>query len=146
MVYVDTSILVKLYFRESFSSEAARWVTRNNQSLPFTAFHELEFTNALNQKLFRKELTRDMVIEVTNRFEHHEDKGVYYRPTLDWGRVMSQSQELSRDYTPATGSRSLDIIHVASARTLGCLSFFTFDSKQEKLAEQAGLEVIRING
>ncbi len=145
MVYVDTSILVKLYFRETFSLQAARWVTQNNQSLPLTAFHELEFINALQQKQFREELSSEIVQDVLERFKGHEGKGIYYRPALDWSQVMTRSQELSNMYTAATGSRSLDIIHVASALTLNCTSFFSYDTRQGDLAEKAGLDIIRID-
>ena len=145
MVYVDTSILVKLYFREAFSIEAARWIIRNNHSLPLTPFHELEFINALHQKQFREEFSSEIVQDVIDRFNDHEAKGIYYRPALDWAQVMSQSQELSSMYTAVTGSRSLDIIHVASALTLNCTSFFTFDTRQGDLAEKAGLEIIHID-
>ena len=38
MIYVDTSIIVKLYVREALSLEAAAWVRENNEALPLTLF------------------------------------------------------------------------------------------------------------
>lgn len=40
-----------------------------------------------------------------------------------------------------TGTRSLDILHVATALVLGCQTFHTFDTRQGKLARAAGLKV-----
>jgi predicted nucleic acid-binding protein len=38
MVYVDTSVIVKLYIREDYSQEASNWVTGINQAIPMTLF------------------------------------------------------------------------------------------------------------
>jgi predicted nucleic acid-binding protein len=46
---------------------------------------------------------------------------------------------LSEQHAAKTGTRSLDILHIASARALRMKEFATFDSRQRVLAAAAGL-------
>lgn len=50
MLYVDTSAIVKLYVREALSMETSDFIRKNDQAIPLTRFHELEFPNALLKK------------------------------------------------------------------------------------------------
>jgi predicted nucleic acid-binding protein len=49
------------------------------------------------------------------------------------------SQRIAFRQTAATGVRTLDILHVASALLLRAEKFWTFDARQAKLAEAEGL-------
>ena len=113
MVYVDTSIIVKLYIKEKYSRDASTWLKANNEAIPLTSFHELEFFNAIHLKLFRNETTPQTIRQITARFEEHEKEGIYYRPPLDWSAVFIHAIELSEKHSADLGSRSLDILHVA---------------------------------
>ncbi len=62
MVYVDTSVIVKLYIKEEQSREASNWLKKNNEAVPLTRFHDLEFINAIHLKQFRSEITKDEII------------------------------------------------------------------------------------
>ena len=62
MLYVDTSIIVKLYIREKYSREASNWLKANNEAVPLTSFHELEFINAMHLKRFRREATPQIIV------------------------------------------------------------------------------------
>ena len=141
MQYVDTRIIVKLYFREKYSRETANWLRKNDEAIPLTSFHELEFTNAINLKLFRKELTKAKSNKVFELFSEHQQRGVYYRPSINWSEMLTRAQSLSTNHTPGIGSRSLDIIHVALALSIGAERFFTFDDRQSQLAAAAGLQI-----
>lgn len=142
MVYVDTSVLVKLYIKEAYSRKASEWIRANNEAIPKTVFHELEFTNAIQLKLFRKEISDKQAGIVLKRFNEHEKEGIFYAPPINWAHIFAVCLDLSNNYTKSTGSRSLDIIHVASALTMGAERFFTFDTKQAQLASAAGLQII----
>jgi predicted nucleic acid-binding protein len=142
MVYVDTSVLVTLYIKEVHSRKASDWIRSNNEALPKTVFHELEFTNAIQLKLFRKEMSQKQAGIVLRRFNEHETEGIFYTPQMYWSDVINYSLELSNTRTKSIGSRSLDIIHVASALSIRADRFFTFDAKQAKLALDAGLQLV----
>jgi predicted nucleic acid-binding protein len=49
--------------------------------------------------------------------------------------------QMARRRTPQLGTRTLDLLHVASALKLQADSFYTFDRNQEKLARVEGLIV-----
>jgi len=62
---------------------------------------------------------------------------------VPWRAVLDQAAELSRQYTPTLGTRSLDVLHVASALALGMRQFVTYDERQARLAEACGLKAVR---
>jgi predicted nucleic acid-binding protein len=138
---VDTSVIVKLYIREENSRAASVWLKKNNEAIPLTSLHELELLNALNLMQFRSEITTDETRLIRSRFEEHELSGVFYRPQLDWSSIFSHAGDLSKKYTADIGSRSLDILHVASALTINADRFLTFDDRQTRLADLAGFKI-----
>ena len=58
-----------------------------------------------------------------------------------WEKRIAQAESLAAQHTPAIGSRSLDILHVATALVSGATEFCTFDERQCRLARLAGLRV-----
>jgi predicted nucleic acid-binding protein len=144
MLYVDTSVIVKLYVKEKHSLDASNWLKENNEAIPLTVFHELEFNNAINLKEFRGEITRDKTRLITARFADHESKGIYYRPQISWADTFKYAVDLSRRHSRKTGSRALDILHVASALSMKADRFLTLDERQSRLVSLAGITNIRI--
>jgi predicted nucleic acid-binding protein len=61
---------------------------------------------------------------------------------LNLGDVEEQFQQLSLRHTAKHGFRTYDLLHVASARLLGCDTFWSFDPKASKLAELEGLRTL----
>ena len=145
MVYVDTSAIVKLYIKEDYSQETSDWIKANNQAIPKTFLHELEFSNAIKLKQFRNEMTLSDSKIILERFDKHEKIGIFYSPQVRWPEVFSRSLELAKLHTEQIGSRSLDILHVALALLIQTDQFFTFDERQSQLAEAAGLKIIALD-
>ena len=143
MVYVDTSVIVKLYIKEGYSRDVSDWLKENNEAIPLTSFHELELINAIHLKLFRTEITQDVTDLIISRFEEHEKNGIYYRPQLDWATIFNHTIDLSQKHS-AINSRSLDILHVASALSIDADRFLSVDDRQTKLAALAGLKIENI--
>ena len=141
MVYVDTSVIVKLYIREKYSRAASVWLKKNNEAVPLTSIHELELINAIHLKQFRAEITPDETRLIMSRFEVHETSGIYYRPQLDWSAIFSHAIDLSKMHSADNGSRSLDILHVASALSMNADRFLTLDDRQTRMAVLAGLKI-----
>lgn len=141
MIYVDTSVMVKLYIREEHSRQASDWLKANDEAIPLTPFHELELTNAIMLKQFRNEMTKEEAGIVLDKFNEHEKRRVFYRPQINWTDVFFRSLQLSKTHTANTGCRSLDVIHVAMALSIGTERFLTFDERQLLLASAAGLRI-----
>jgi predicted nucleic acid-binding protein len=142
VLYADTSIIVKLYIKEKHSLEVANWLRKNNEAIPLTRFHELEFTNAIFLKQFRMEITDNQIRLTLAKFSEHKTRGVYYYPQISWTDTLNLAIDLAHNNTAKTGSRSLDIIHVASALALKANRFLTLDDRQSELASMVGLKVV----
>jgi predicted nucleic acid-binding protein len=141
LIYIDTSVIVKLYFKEDYSREASDWLKANNEAIPLTKFHEIEFINAIQLKQFRNEIKQEESDNILSKLEEHEKRGIFFRPLLDWSAVFNNAISISRKHTSVTGSRSLDILHVAAALTISTDRFLTLDEKQSNLAANAGLKI-----
>ena len=141
MIYIDTSVIVKLYVKERYSLEVSTWIKKNNQALLLTRLHDLEFINAIHLKQFREEITQEQVRLILSKFDEHWERGVYYRPRQNWTETLNIAVELARNHTGYIGSRSLDVLHVASAIATSADHFLTFDDRQARLAALAGLKV-----
>jgi predicted nucleic acid-binding protein len=144
VTYIDTSVIVKLYSLEPNSLEVSRWIRKNNEAIPLTNLHELEFNNAIRLKQFRKEISSDQANQILSRFDDHKKEGIYYHPKLNWTDIWTSSIDLSIRHMGIVGSRSLDILHVASAIELKFSRFVTLDIRQADLAKRAGLKVFKI--
>lgn len=142
--YLDTSALVKLYYPEEETELLSRWIVKNNEAVPLTPFHEIEFQNALSLKIFRKKLTRRAMGKIRRLMEEDLESGVLIRRTADWREIFSKAIQFSRRYTHRWGCRSLDILHVAFAVILECDAMVTFDERQGKLCRASGLKWITV--
>lgn len=68
--------------------------------------------------------------------------GLYRQADLLWRATLNRAAALSRAYSAKLGTRSLDVLHVASALELDLRSFLTFDSRQQELASAVGLKLV----
>lgn len=144
MLYLDTSAIVKLYIKEDHSSDVSLWLKQNDEALPLTSFHDLEFNNALRLKQFRGEITEEVVQGIIQIFISHQSLGIFYRPPIDWPAIFKHAHKLSSNYTGSIGSRSLDILHVASALSIDAEYFLTFDERQSNLAVLNGIKIVSV--
>jgi len=113
-----------------------------NASLPIlmTPLGELELLNALSLRLFRKELELPAIEGAYALFEADLVEGVVQRAPLP-SDAYEQAARIAQRHTPRLGTRTLDVLHVASALTLSARTFYTFDRRQRVLAKREGLIV-----
>jgi hypothetical protein len=57
-----------------------------------------------------------------------------------WRRTLDLAAELSTRHTAKLGTRSLDVLHVATGVVLGATHFISYDQRQSALAKAAGLK------
>jgi predicted nucleic acid-binding protein len=138
--YFDTSVLIKSYVMEPRSEEAIENINQAGTGFPISHITTLEMTNALQLKVFRNEISQQVASRYLRAFEYDIESGYMYYPPHDIGSIFLRAQKLSLDHSITLGSRSLDILHVASALEFGCDTLITFDQKQERLAKEAGLK------
>ena len=140
-IYADTSVLFSLYVTDANSPKADAWRQANPVPLDFTGFHRLELRNALSLAVFQQRLTPAESLAAWQEVEQDLASGLLVAKPDVWDKLVQEAERLAEHHTPVIGSRSLDIVHVAAATVLGATDFCTFDTRQSKLAQLAGLQV-----
>jgi predicted nucleic acid-binding protein len=104
-----------------------------------TVYGELEVVNALELRIFRKELSASHAQLSLKDFERDLGEGVMQlRPLSD--PILERARQLSRQTTARLGTRTADLLHVAAAVVLGADCLYTFDQQQRKLAQAVRLK------
>ena len=140
--YADTSFLFSLYATDSNSARADAWRKANPLPLPFSAFHRVELRNAPSLAVFQQRITLREVQAAWQEVENDLAAGLLVPRGGLWHRVLLEAESTSLGHTPSVGCRTLDVIHVASAKLLTTPEFCTFDVRQSTLAGRVGLTAI----
>ena len=140
-VYPGTSFLVSLYVKDNHSAEAADHMAGVDLPILLTPFQELEFLNAVYQRIFRKEINDKQARASLALFARDRDHGFYSLKSFDSG-FFERGIRLSKKHASRTGLRTLDLLHVASALELSASVFLTFDARQRTIAMAEGLKVL----
>ncbi len=140
--YLDSSALVKLYYPEPESEALALWVRQNGEAIPYTSLHDLELTNVISLKVFRREIRKAQQKAILSGLRADLQNEILERILPNWGEVFSQAAKLSERHAGKLGCRSLDILHVSIALSGGYEKFLTFDKRQIKLAKMVGLKMM----
>ena len=139
-IYADTSFLVSLYVLDANSEKAASHIQRAKLPFLLTPFGELELTNAISLRLFRRELTSSKIKATQALIQKDLRDGVLQIQLLTMNH-FEKAMRMARRRTPQLGTRTLDILHVASALEFKAEMFYTFDRTQARLAKTEGLLV-----
>lgn len=139
--YADTGFLCSLHAPDAHTARVLQRMERQSTPLPFTGLHRLEFRTALRLRVFRREITPEQRELALRALLSDLAAGVCQHADPAWPEVLAEAERLSATHTEVVGTRSLDILHVASALVLGIPEFLTFDTRQGVLAAAAGLRV-----
>jgi predicted nucleic acid-binding protein len=137
-VYADTSFLVSLYTPDVHSASAARLMHSAQLPVLITPLGELEFLNALHLRIFRGELSATEIKSALALFREDTAAAVFSLKSIS-ASVFERAKSVARTQTPSLGTRTLDVLHVASALVLHSNVFYTFDRNQRHLAKLEGL-------
>lgn len=140
--YVDPSALRRLYVHDAQSRAFAGWRGRVKGALPTTLHGRAELVNSIMLAVFRRDLTPDAAADAVANLDDDYLAGRLALVDLLWRRTLEQAAELSLVHTRTLGTRTLDVLHVASALTIGCRRFITYDERQGELARAVGLKVL----
>jgi len=138
--YADSSFLASCYVVDTHTSRARTALTRIQAPLVFTALHALEVRNAFQLGAFRGLLSITEAAAAWANLQTDLRTGRLVRTIVKWPVAFRVAAHLSERHSMATGTRSLDILHVASARTLRAAEFLSFDARQLALAAAIGLK------
>lgn len=143
--YVDSSVLVALYVPGRFSKRA-RTIVASLVRAPYTALHELELPNAFALMAGRAVISAGERTTIRLQLQEDVDSGRLASVAPDWADVFTVASAMSDSHTENVLTRSLDVLHVATARVLGCRRFVSADDRQLGLAKLAGITVTDIKG
>jgi predicted nucleic acid-binding protein len=135
-IYADTSFFVSLYLPDRYSAETERRMA-SKPRVWLTPLHIAEWTHAVSQHVFRKEISLREAGQAHAELERDRETGLWLEVDLPES-VWQTCTKLARQHGPKLGTRTLDSLHVAAALELGAKSFWTFDERQAKLAIAEG--------
>jgi predicted nucleic acid-binding protein len=104
-------------------------------------FGRAEIENSVALAVFRHDVTAAAGQAAVADLDADLAAGRLFVADLLWRRALDLAVDLGRRHTPKLGTRTLDILHVASALTFGCRRFVTYDARQARLARAVGLRV-----
>jgi predicted nucleic acid-binding protein len=140
MNYADTGLLVSLYLPEATTVIAVNEIRQIKQPLALTPLLRLELRNALNFAVSGHRITLSDRDSVWKQIEDQLRQG-FFIDVLPPSQTYSKASELSDRYTLSLATRSLDLLHVATAITLSARVFYSFDERQRRAASAEGLSV-----
>ncbi len=140
--YVDSSVAQTLYVPGPASLRVSRWRRSIGDAIPLTQFGYAELTNAVAQAQHRHILDAHGTRAAFAALAHDLAEGHLRLHDLLWRRALDRTAELSRTHTITLGTRTLDVLHVASALELGARTFVTYDTRQAALAKAVGLKTL----
>ncbi len=135
-IYADTSFFVSLYLPDRHTAEVQRRI-KSQPSLWMTPLHVAEWTHAIEQHVVRKAISRSEGDRLLLKFHRNQN---LWRPAPLPDRAFEVCAQLAYQHAARLGVRTLDTLHVASALELRAEQFWTFDTRQAKLAASAGLK------
>jgi predicted nucleic acid-binding protein len=132
-VYADSSFLVSCYLLDVNTPAAKAFLAGHADPLPFSALHNLEVRNAVQLGVFRQLLTAEQATAAVGAIEDDLASGRLVRAAIKWPAAFRAASRLSTQHAAATGARSLDILHLAVAKSLRCKELASFDLRQRAL-------------
>jgi predicted nucleic acid-binding protein len=149
--YMDANCLVRLYLQLPGHMEVVEKIGDESPSrsapLPVTELLRFEVFNAINRMVFESRTGGQWRVPPEAAaigladFEEHIARGVRLRCVpLSLADIEPEFLSLTARFTAKHGFRTYDVIHVASALTLRCRRFLSFDAKALKLAKLVGLQ------
>lgn len=140
--YADTSFVVSSYLVDANTLQARAWLVQNSVPLIFTELHALEIRNAFRLCVFRGLLSADKAAIAWQDVQSDLLADRLSKTKVNWRLALRIAARLSEKHSATVGTRSLDVLHVAAAKTLRVTEFISFDNRQRTLATAEGLVVL----
>lgn len=106
----------------------------------FTPLHRTEWVHAIEQHIFRGQMSYSAAQQVYGEFQRDQRRHLWM--DAPWPeQIFERAVEIALDHVAHTGARTLDTLHVAAALELKAERFWTFDDRQAKLAKAVGLKL-----
>lgn len=148
-VYADTNYVTRLYLERPEAGRAQVLFETERPLLPVPWLLRLEVVNALQQAIYSgfgesvAQISAGHAAACQQQFREDLRDGTVMRLThISLHEVSRHFEEIALRHTAKHGFRAYDILHVASALTLKCSTFWSFDKRASKLAKLEGLRIL----
>lgn len=142
MTYADSSFVVSIYRpSEKLSRETRKAIQHAPQPVILSPLSLLEIRNAFNMAIHRGEIGKAEREAVLADIERQIAAGFFCMADVSQADIYTKARELSDRHTPNKATRSLDLMHVATALLSKARVFLTTDTRQREAAKAEGLEV-----
>jgi predicted nucleic acid-binding protein len=138
----DSSLIVALYLNEADSARADVACAFVAPPVRLTDWHRVEIANAFQRAVKNERITAEQATLLWQDFTDDVALGRFKIAQVDHAAVLARTLTLSQKHTATTGTRSLDLIHIASALEIGATDFLSFDYRQRDAAKAEGLKVL----
>lgn len=151
ITFAETSFLFAFYFPRAVSEQAVAKIQSLGVAPQISALVRYEFQQGVWFEVWRRINGNPHGLNETDAqaglaaFNLDLENGFWNLVRPDWDAVLLRAERLALDHTPRHGARTLDILHVATARHIGATEFLTFDANQRRLAEAEGLIVMTLS-
>jgi hypothetical protein len=120
--YADSSFIVSCYLADANTSQANTYLTRTGAPLTITVLHILEIRNAFQLGIFRGLLADSEAAAAWKYLQRDLRRGRVKKATVNWPSTFRLAARLSKHHSAILGTRSIDILHIAAAKTLSRLT------------------------
>jgi len=141
-VFLDTGLVLKLIVEEALSPVVRRFLENRGVPVPFPKLIEVEVENALQALCFRADILPAQLIKCRELVCSLVEEGRFQKVPLSLDVVAAEALTISPVVTAKTGCRTLDLMHVATAKLLAAEEFVSTDKRQLRAAEVCGLKVL----
>lgn len=140
--YADASFLTSAFGRDSNTTYAVRWLSKN-QSLPvlISRLPLLEVETALAAAVQGGELLKEEKNIAMTRLKQALTEGLLRRKEISPHQWFPQAHRISQHASTKCVCRALDVLHVAAADLMKADGILSFDKNQRQLAHGEGLTV-----
>ncbi len=136
--YLDTSVLIKLYVAETFSTEVEHFVGEAS-GIVISRLSTLEWHCAMARRARTGHITQDYLNLARTEFTRHLAEG-YFRIVPYDDPLLSDALRVLDSANPAP-LRTLDAIHLTAVRNADVTRIATADDVMRRAALQLQLEV-----
>lgn len=146
-LFADTSFLCALIREQDNSSRADAFMECYDGQIIVSSLVLWEFRQSARFQVFQhhkdktKGFSKGEAERMVKALQDQIDAGLFELAAVDWQDVHSIAEVLSATHTIKQGHRSMDVLHLATAKHLKVKHFLTFDRNQKKLAVAEGLDV-----
>lgn len=137
----DSSLIVALYIPEPGSALADAACNSLPPPVLLSEWHRVEIANAFERAVKKGRITAEQAARLWQDFESDIASGRFEIVAVDQEAILARALALTRKHTAILGTRTLDLIHLATALEIGAADFLSFDNRQKQAAKAEGLKV-----